>query len=339
MNPRTLEGAAHTGDLEEVKNLLEEQASFTKIEVGKTFKNIVSRQINVKNIKIADDIADLLSTHPKTSTLLKQYLENLTPVERTEYLLIAAYNNQLKLAQILLNAGATDGTTPNDPHNSALITAVRFYHMDMVALLLTKPNDTINIQASHEGYTVLMLAVLRYNIILTQLLLDAKADLETKNNLDQTALDLAMRGLPSNDGIEIITFLIQKGAKIHHPDKFRSFLEAYDPQNSVLMSLKTLCDQLQASKIEEKMPGISYTVKDIMDNYNKLQPLINSQETKLIQMINETTGITTDLIKLIFGYYNPLSRIGIFPATRIDSVLTKKELKKEEPKKSKCSLM
>ena len=124
--------------------------------------------------------AMLLAKHPKTN-LNAQNKAGETP------LMLAAINNQLALAKVLIDRGAD----VNKPGWTPLHYAATRGHRDMMRLLLD--NDAYIDSEASDGTTPLMLAARFAPPLATKLLLEEGADPTLVNQQNASALDLALK--------------------------------------------------------------------------------------------------------------------------------------------------
>ena len=126
----------------------------------------------------AHSTALFLARHPLTQT------QSRNPFGETP-LMMAALQNQLDVAEVLLTRGAE----VNQPGWTALHYAATRGHAAMMRLLL-EHNAYIDAEAPN-GNTPLMMAAQFAPPLATKLLLEEGADPHLRNNLDRSALDLA----------------------------------------------------------------------------------------------------------------------------------------------------
>jgi ankyrin repeat protein len=116
--------------------------------------------------------------------------ESLDLVERAP-LLIAVQNNNIEMAQLLLNNSANINDK-NAVGNTALIEAVDKKHPDIpIVQLLINNNADVNI-TGFNGHTALMWAIFYEHTEIARQLMDKKADLNAANGDGSTALILAV---------------------------------------------------------------------------------------------------------------------------------------------------
>lgn len=101
-------------------------------------------------------------------------------------LMLAAINNQLELAQVLINRGAD----VNKPGWTPLHYAATRGHREMMRLLLN--NDAYLDSEAADGTTPLMLAAFSAPPLAVKLLLEEGADPTLRNNANESALDIAL---------------------------------------------------------------------------------------------------------------------------------------------------
>jgi len=123
--------------------------------------------------------AMLLAKHPRTNVNVQNNVGE-TP------LMLAAINNQLELAKVLIARGAD----VNRPGWSALHYAATRGHRDMMRLLLE--HDAYIDAESDNGTTPLMMAAFFAPPLAVKLLLEEGADPTLVNNANASALDMAL---------------------------------------------------------------------------------------------------------------------------------------------------
>jgi ankyrin repeat protein len=122
----------------------------------------------------------VLAKHPQTNVNVQNQLGE-TP------LMLAAINNQLELAKVLIERGAE----VNKPGWTPLHYAATRGHREMMRLLLD--NDAYIDSESANGTTPLMMAAYSAPPLAVKLLLEEGADPTLVNNGNASALDLAVR--------------------------------------------------------------------------------------------------------------------------------------------------
>lgn len=140
--------------------------------------------------KPAPKVAEVLARWPKTR-LNAQNAHDETP------LMMAAFENQLGLAQLLIDKGAD----VNKPGWTPLHYAATKAHVEMMKLLLAE-HAYIDAESPNKT-TPLMMAAHYGNAHATKLLLDEGADPTLRNDKDLTALDFAMNG-PDKNSVELV---------------------------------------------------------------------------------------------------------------------------------------
>jgi ankyrin repeat protein len=138
--------------------------------------------------------AMLLAKHPSTN-LNAQNQSGETP------LMLAAINNQLDLAKVLIERGADI----NKPGWTPLHYAATRGHRDMIRLLLD--NDAYIDSESANGTTPLMLAAYSAPPLAVKLLLEEGADPTLVNNANASALDLALHSDHQQSAFYIRAFI------------------------------------------------------------------------------------------------------------------------------------
>lgn len=134
--------------------------------------------------------AEVLIRWPKTK-LNVQNSHDETP------LMLAAFDNQLALAKLLIEKGAD----VNKPGWTPLHYAATKGHIEMMKLLL-EMHAYIDAE-SPNGTTPLMMAAHYGTPYATKLLLDEGADPTLKNEKDLSALDFALNG-PDKNSVELV---------------------------------------------------------------------------------------------------------------------------------------
>ena len=138
--------------------------------------------------------AMLLAKHPSTN-LNAQNQSGETP------LMLAAINNQLDLAKVLIERGADI----NKPGWTPLHYAATRGHRDMIRLLLD--NDAYIDSESANGTTPLMMAAYSAPPLAVKLLLEEGADPTLVNNANASALDLALHSDHQQSAFYIRAFI------------------------------------------------------------------------------------------------------------------------------------
>lgn len=149
-----------------------------------------------------------LAKHPLTNVNV-QTSAGETP------LMLAAFNNQMELAQLLIKREAD----VNKPGWTPLHYAAAKGHKDMMRLLIE--NEAYLDSESPNGTTPLMMAVLSNSPLAVKLLLEEGADPTLANQDHLTALDLAVQ----KDNSQIAFYI-------------RGFIEAWFIQNPVVETAK-----------------------------------------------------------------------------------------------------
>jgi ankyrin repeat protein len=135
-------------------------------------------------------IVALQSEAPKSAMLLAKHPQTKVNVENQvgeTPLMLAAINNQLELAQVLIQRGADvnrEGWTP-------LHYAATRGHREMMRLLLE--NDAYIDSEAPNGTTPLMMAAYSGSPLSVKLLLEEGADPTLVNHANASALDIAVR--------------------------------------------------------------------------------------------------------------------------------------------------
>jgi uncharacterized protein len=131
------------------------------------------------------------SESPKSALVLAKNPQTQVNVQNQQGetpLMLAAINNQIELATVLINRGAD----VNRPGWTPLHYAATRGHRDMMRLLLD--NDAYIDSEAANGTTPLMMAAYSAPPLAVKLLLEEGADPTLVNNGNATALDLALRG-------------------------------------------------------------------------------------------------------------------------------------------------
>ena len=136
----------------------------------------------------------LLATQKKSLALLRVLSQakgvdlNFTNPQSENSLMLAAIQNQLELAQLLIDQGAEVNKAGWTPLHYAATKG----HIDMMRLLME--NDAYLDAESPNGTTPLMMAAHYGTAKAVKLLLEEGADPRIKNRLGLSALDFAMHG-------------------------------------------------------------------------------------------------------------------------------------------------
>ena len=136
----------------------------------------------------------LLATQKKSLAMLRVLSQakgvdlNITNPQSENSLMLAAIQNQLELAQLLIDQGAEVNKTGWTPLHYASTKG----HIDMMRLLME--NDAYLDAESPNGTTPLMMAAHYGTAKAVKLLLEEGADPRIKNSLGLSALDFALHG-------------------------------------------------------------------------------------------------------------------------------------------------
>jgi ankyrin repeat protein len=123
-------------------------------------------------------------------------------------LMIAANDNNYDIVKLLVDAGADLNKKNKENGKTALMYSSSNGHIETVKLLLQKPGLLINAK-DKEGKTALLHAVFYARKEIVALLIDNKANVNARTNVDESALNIAIKGGRG----EIISMLRQAGAR------------------------------------------------------------------------------------------------------------------------------
>lgn len=137
--------------------------------------------------------------------LLEQYNLFYAQVTKDNALLLAVQFDMVKLANILINKGASVNASDNLA-NTPLMFAAEGENIECVKLLLSK-GAAVNTQ-NHEGNTALMLTM---NCNIIKLLIKEGADINISNNTNRTALNIAIE----NEKETVTELLVKEEAKVN----------------------------------------------------------------------------------------------------------------------------
>ena len=144
------------------------------------------------------------SESPKSALVLAKNLQTQVNVQNQlgeTPLMLAAINNQIELAAVLINRGAD----VNRPGWTPLHYAATRGHREMMRLLLE--NDAYIDSEAANGTTPLMMAAYSAPPLAVKLLLEEGADPTLVNNGNATALDFALRGDHQQSAFYIRAFI------------------------------------------------------------------------------------------------------------------------------------
>jgi len=144
------------------------------------------------------------SESPKSALVLAKNLQTQVNVQNQlgeTPLMLAAINNQIELAAVLINRGAD----VNRPGWTPLHYAATRGHREMMRLLLD--NDAYIDSEAANGTTPLMMAAYSAPPLAVKLLLEEGADPTLVNNGNATALDFALRGDHQQSAFYIRAFI------------------------------------------------------------------------------------------------------------------------------------
>jgi len=124
--------------------------------------------------------------------------------KKLDLVVASVKNNKLKMAQFLVDTCAIGVQQPSGPESTAILVAVKYAHIEMIAFLLGHSGD---INQLYSGETLLHTAA-RYNYIaVVELLVTRGADPGTRNALGENVAELAVR----YDYVGVMRLLIEKG--------------------------------------------------------------------------------------------------------------------------------
>ena len=130
-------------------------------------------------------------------------------------LLVASISGELTTVKMLVKAGA-DVRATDDERNTCLILAAYFGHTDTVRYLVTLPEVDLNHQES-TNCTALHFAVQEKHADVVEVLIDAGADIETKNDEGRSPLLVAS----ISGELTTVKMLIKAGADVRATDAER----------------------------------------------------------------------------------------------------------------------
>ena len=125
---------------------------------------------------------------------------------------VASFSGELTTVKMLVKAGA-DVRATDAARATCLILAASFGHTDTVRYLVGLPEVDLNYQNS-ENYTALHIAVQEKHTDVVQVLIDAGADFETKNDVRRTALHVAS----ISGELTTVKMLVEAGADVRATD-------------------------------------------------------------------------------------------------------------------------
>lgn len=202
---RPLHCAARAGHLETVKELVRLGAKISVRESGgyTPFHAAFWDNANVKtalidfflgagadinkNVKGGGTVLSLAALGGNEVVVRHLLARGADPNAATDTMLSAASGKNVKVVEILLQAGAKVNAEPRQ--DSALGSAALYGQIEIVRLLLANGANPNHRDNSNE--TALMSAVMSKKIAVVQLLLEARADVNVKSFDDRTALDRA----------------------------------------------------------------------------------------------------------------------------------------------------
>jgi len=133
-------------------------------------------------------------------------INHMSQEEKDKRLISVAENNNIKLVELLLQAGA-DINAKNNYGWTALMWASKYGYKDVVKLLI-KAGADINAK-TYSGWTALISASGNGHIDVVELLLQTGADVNAKDNYGWTALTRASQ----KGQRDVVKLLKQYGAK------------------------------------------------------------------------------------------------------------------------------
>ncbi len=175
-------------------------------------KNGADVNILDKQGKNAYWFAQYDNTEKISDILIENGTNTNVKLNKTNDLMVACKNGDLKKVQFLINTGI-DVNLQNEKENTALIFAVKYQHKDIVELLLEN-NAYVNIKVDGREHLLFygIKQVLETKII--ELLINNGADVNIKDDISDTALMYAVR----NNNTEVSKLLIKNGANIDAVD-------------------------------------------------------------------------------------------------------------------------
>jgi ankyrin repeat protein len=153
-----------------------------------------------------DAVKALLASGLSTETSIDYGDHKITP------LIKAAGDGEEEIVQELLKAGAKVNAKASDTGETALIEAVSNKHTDIVEMLLAAGAD-VSVKNSFD-FNALNIAVAANEQDLAALLLDHGANLETETSMLTPLMFAASAG-----NVDMIRFLVKRGAKVNHGAK------------------------------------------------------------------------------------------------------------------------
>lgn len=166
-------------------------------------------------ISLSADISDELleavkdANIEKVKVLVKSKVNlNVTDSREMTPLILASADNNLEIVKILVEAGADVNRKNKETGKTALIYASANGHLDILRYLLTRPGILVNAK-DKEGKTALIHSVFYARKDAINILLENKANPNSRTNVDESALSFALKG----GRPEIANILKQAGAR------------------------------------------------------------------------------------------------------------------------------
>jgi len=180
-------------------------------------------------------------------------------------LIEASNRGHTEIVERLLAKEEINVNMHNNAGDTALHNASRNGHTEIVAKLLLKPSILVDERGGNGGKTSLIWASIYAHKEIIERLLAARADINTTDNNNNTALRWAnlqtqpdWHGNTVDEHTEIVELLIRKGAEIRDSD--------YQPEN--LQNLKNIKERIRKERIrnqEQRMvPEITATMRRTM---------------------------------------------------------------------------
>ncbi len=168
------------------------------------FSFTLSADVNEEFIEAVKD-----TNIEKVKILLKSKVNlNATDSREMTPLLIASVDNNLELVKLLVEAGADVNRKQKETGKTALMYSSANGHVEILRYLLSRPGILINAK-DKEGKTALVHAVFFARKDAVSLLLENKANPNSRTNSEESALTFAIKG----GRPEIVSMLRQAGAR------------------------------------------------------------------------------------------------------------------------------
>lgn len=259
------------------------------------------------------------------------------------------------LKAIQTKAAQGENISINDRYidkDTALIIAARKGREEIIQLLLGAKAKT-DLQNRFEA-TALMEAVEKSNLKITELLLDAGAQIEngTKYTVLDRAIDLHLSALQDRfdnsidltDNLAVIRALLKHGAFIHNPGRLfelLSYCDARDP--NTLDTLHFLHEHLKLGY----GPSLPSLLNDTKKFTEELDIVTEARKKDFIEVADMTIKelLPSDLNKIVYSYDAPLERLGFFkwqdplPEKKTQPNIIAEEKTEPVVRKSTCSVM